>query len=120
MRQVFEREYERLFGYVPHNGTIEIRGARVVGCGRLQRIEPRTSETCTDEPRPVGTRRVFADQERGFVEMPVYDGPALQPGMRIVGPAIIEETTTTIVVNGDDVVRLNRFGEYIVDISRAR
>ena len=120
MRECFEHEYERLFGHVPRNGTIEIRGARVIGCGRLQRIEPRASEMIEHEPKPTGTRRVFADQERGFVDMPVYDGPALLPGTRIVGPAMIEEATTTIVVTGEDVVRLNRFGEYIVDISRAQ
>ena len=120
MRECFEHEYERLFGHVPRNGTIEIRGARVIGCGRLRRIEPRASEMIEHEPKPTGTRRVFADQERGFVDMPVYDGPALLPGTRIVGPAMIEEATTTIVVTGEDVVRLNRFGEYIVDISRAQ
>lgn len=120
MRTSFEREYERLFGYVPRNGTIEVRGARVIGCGRLQRIEPRASGMREHAPDAVTSRRVFADPERGFVDMPVYDGPALQPGARIVGPAIIEEATTTIVVNGDEVVRLNRFGEYIVDIPGAR
>ncbi len=120
MREAFEQEYERLFGYVPRNGTIEIRGARVIGCGRLQRIEPRASEETPHEPTPIGSRRVFADQARGFVDMPVYNGPVLPAGTRIVGPAIIEEATTTIVVTGDDVVRLNRFGEYIVDISGAQ
>lgn len=120
LRENFEREYERLFGHVPRSGTIEIRGARVIGCGRLQRIEPRASDATGHEPQPSGTRRVFADQDRGFVDMPVYDGPALLPGAYIVGPAIIEEATTTIVVTGDDVVRLNRFGEYIVDISGAQ
>lgn len=120
LRESFEQEYERLFGHVPRHGTIEIRGARVIGCGRLQRIEPRASDANRHEPQPSGARRVFADQDLGFVEMPVYDGPALLPGARIVGPAIIEEATTTIVVTGDDVVTLNRFGEYIVDISGAQ
>jgi N-methylhydantoinase A len=92
----------------------------VIGCGRLQRIEPRASEAKGHEPKPTGARRVFANEERGFVDLPVYDGPALLPGACIVGPAIIEEATTTIVVTGYDVVRLNRFGEYIVDISGAQ
>jgi N-methylhydantoinase A len=120
LRESFEREYERLFGHVPRSGTIEIRGVRVIGCGRLQRIEPRASEAKGHEPKPTGARRVFANEERGFVDLPVYDGPALLPGACIVGPAIIEEATTTIVVTGYDVVRLNRFGEYIVDISGAQ
>lgn len=34
----------------------------------------------------------------GRVGAPVYDGPSLQPGQRIEGPAVIEEPTTTIVV----------------------
>jgi N-methylhydantoinase A len=117
LRESFEREYERLFGHVPRQGTIEIRGARVIGCGQLQRIRPLESELLDHAPEPIGTRRVFAEPERGFVDMPIYDGPALLPGARVAGPAIIEEATTTIALTGDDIATLNRFGEYIIEIA---
>jgi N-methylhydantoinase A len=119
LREHFECEYERLYGHVPRQGTIEVRGARVIGCGRLQRIRPLESRLMDYAPTPGGRRRAFADPERGFVEMPVFDGPALLPGARIVGPAIIEEATTTIAVMAGDVATLNRFGEYIIDIPEA-
>lgn len=117
LRQAFEQEYERLFGHVPAHGTIEIRGARVIACGQLQRIRPLESDSRAYLPEPKGTRRVFADAELGFVDMPVYDGPSLLAGARIEGPAIIEEATTTIAVTGKDIATLNRFGEYIIEIS---
>lgn len=120
MREGFEREYERLFGHVPRQGTIEIRGARVIGCGQLQRIRPLETEAAAYEPQPSSHRRVYADEAHGFVQMPVFDGPALKPGARIAGPAIIEEATTTIALTGDDLATLNRFGEYIIEISEAQ
>ena len=34
----------------------------------------------------------------GFVETPVYDRYALQPGVALTGPAIFEERESTVVV----------------------
>jgi N-methylhydantoinase A len=116
MRERFEEEYQRLFGHVPRQGTIEIRGARVIGCGQLQRIRPLETRPDPYQPEPSSHRRVYANEALGFVRMPVYDGCALRAGARIVGPAIVEEATTTIALTGHDVATLNRFGEYIIDL----
>ena len=48
------------------------------------------------DARPSGSRR--ANLGAGFEDTPVHHGPALEPGHAVVGPAIIDETFTTIVV----------------------
>ena len=47
---------------------------------------------------------------------PVYDGPRMRVGHRIVGPAIIEEPFTTIVVHPRQRATLDRFGNYHVRV----
>jgi N-methylhydantoinase A len=53
-----------------------------------------------------GRRVCFADGERpAFHDTPVYDGARLASGNRVAGPAIIEETDTTVVLQpGDQLV----------------
>ena len=45
-----------------------------------------------------GTRRAYFPEAGGYVETTVYDRYALEPGSRIVGPAVVEEKESTAVV----------------------
>ena len=49
-----------------------------------------------NEPSAAGTRRVNLGQ--GYQDTPIYRGSDLSPGSRVQGPAVIQETFTTIVV----------------------
>ena len=44
----------------------------------------------------------------------MYDGDALRPGMKLTGPAIIERTTTTVVIRPGDVLRVNEVGAFSI------
>jgi N-methylhydantoinase A len=46
----------------------------------------------------VGTRLVFLGGESGQQEIPVYEETRFLPGMRVRGPAIVDEHDTTVVV----------------------
>jgi N-methylhydantoinase A/oxoprolinase/acetone carboxylase beta subunit len=45
-----------------------------------------------------GRRECYWEVEGGFKETPIFDWDALKPGNRLKGPAIIEASTTTVVV----------------------
>jgi N-methylhydantoinase A len=51
-----------------------------------------------------------------WLDTPIYDGAMLRPGHRLVGPAIIEEVDTTIVVQPGDSVLLNSYQVYDITI----
>jgi N-methylhydantoinase A len=46
---------------------------------------------------PKSTRKAYFPEARGYVDTPVYDRYALQPGASFQGPAIIEERESTTV-----------------------
>jgi N-methylhydantoinase A len=64
-------------------------------------------------PTPSGSRLCFFN-ETGRQAIPIYRGATLKPGARIVGPAIIEEPTTTIVVYPGLWSELSAAGNYIL------
>jgi len=54
--------------------------------------------------------------ETGFQEVARYDGAALPAGMRIEGPAIIREPTTTVVVYPGSAATITRLGNYLLEV----
>jgi N-methylhydantoinase A len=63
--------------------------------------------------KPAKTRR--ANLGTGFKETNIYRGADLKPGSEVTGPAIIEETFTTIVVYPGWIARVDDAGDYECD-----
>jgi N-methylhydantoinase A len=61
---------------------------------------------------------VFLGKTDGFVEVPVYDGKSLGAGARLVGPVLIEEPTTTILLLASQAATVNSQGDYLVELDR--
>ncbi len=53
----------------------------------------------------------------GWLDTPIYDGSKLQAGNRIKGPAIIEEVTTTIIVCPNDLAKVDRLGNVVIEVN---
>ena len=118
LRAAFEREYERRFGHVQPDSTVEITKLRVVGIGMLPRLEPLQAEPCDTAPEPASVRDVYAfgprGEPRGFVPTPVYRGADLQPGHRLEGPLLVEERTTTVVAGPGDRLEVLPSGDLLI------
>ena len=66
-------------------------------------------------PTSVRTARAYFPAV-GTVDIPLYRGEALTPGMRIPGPALILEPITTIVLYPGSAATVTRFNNYMVDV----
>jgi N-methylhydantoinase A len=117
VRAAFEQVYQRLFGYVQDNGAIEIVNLRLAAIGKLDALEIAQVPPAASEPVPHSYRSVWIDRETGFVDTPVYDGTVLTPSQRLIGPAVVEEATTTIFVGPGDKLRITDAGNYHVEIA---
>ena len=118
LRASFEREYDRLFGHVQPDSTVELTKLRVVGIGTLPTLEPVRAEPGGPAPVPASTREVYAFGPRGeplgFAPTPVYRGADLLPGHRLEGPLLVEEQTTTVVVGPQDRLEVLASGDLFV------
>ncbi len=100
LRARFDRAHARAFGYARPEHPVEATVARVEVLGRHRSVS-RTRADATEgagAPRPRRRTRVFC--EGAFREgVPVYEREALGPGARLVGPALVLEATSTLVVD---------------------
>lgn len=106
----FHEEYERQYTY-RLDAPVEVIGIHVVAFAAVGKLEP-AEISVTGVPLDAarkGTREVDYDLE-GVQQAAIYDSEKLEPGMRISGPAIIEDPGTTIVLFPADEVVIDRLG----------
>lgn len=101
--QAFEREYARVYSesaiFLP--GGVEILGFVLWSQIRTQKVELARHRLGTADPSAAhkSDRPAFWGTQHGWLQTPVYDLASLRPGNEIAGPAIVEATDTTIVVD---------------------
>ncbi len=118
IRRDFEREHERLFGHIQPGGSIEITKLRVQAFGHIPRLDKVEASRATTDPEPIERRRVWIDAVTGWIDTPVYDGATLNAGNVILGPAVINEMTTTLLVGSNDRMSVDASGNYSIEIAR--
>lgn len=93
----FENAHQEEYGHYRIGESPEITGVRLVTTAFTSK--PKFGggfSTAPNQPKPTKYRR--ANLGNGFSNTPIFSGPELMPGYQIIGPAIIDETFTTIVV----------------------
>ena len=97
----FESAYRALYSRTPLGVPIEALNFRVVVSGPVPEISVSGPKSGARAARvalaPKSTREAYFPEARGYVDTPVYDRYALQPGAAFQGPAIIEERESTTV-----------------------
>lgn len=108
--QSFTEEYQRQYRYtLPH--LVQIVNLHVVALGDVKRPSiPRLAITGRRISECIKQRRTVDFDEDGRLNTTVYDRSLLEPEMRFIGPAIIEECDTSIVVPPSNAVEIDSFG----------
>jgi len=117
IRTTFEDEYRRLYGHAQDEGTIMISSQRLTARGSTGEVEMAPGESSDGLPEPIDRRSVWFPGS-GWVETVIYDGAHLRPGDSFPGPALIEETTTTVVARPGDVLRVDDSGDFLVEVAQ--
>ena len=114
LAEAFHQTHERVYAVRDEGSPVEFVNWKGRIAIRLFAPPPPPDVTATAyRPTPDIERPCFF-VETGRAATPVYRGSMLQPGAQIVGPAIIEEPTTTIVVYPSLSAALSAAGNYIL------
>jgi N-methylhydantoinase A len=110
----FHAAHLRTFGYnYAGEQKVELVNFCVSGFGSIERPKlPRLAPGNGAMPAPRSWRPVYFDDAPR--ETPIYDRAALAPGLRLMGPAVIEEFGSTTVVFPGQVVGVDPHGILIV------
>ena len=105
--QRFHKRHEDLYTYASPDQEVVFVNARVSAIGDVPRMEDAKAAVAAARLEPKGMREVFLD---GPVTIPVYAFAELSAEQRIVGPALIESDTTTILIGRSDTLTVNALG----------
>lgn len=112
----FHDAYEREYTYRLDAG-IEIIGIHLIAAsevGKLELVALPTSGATVEQA--VKGKRMVDYATDGVHEATIYNGELLEPGHVFVGPAVIEDPGTTIVVHPGNRVHIDDFGNTHIDI----
>lgn len=109
----FEDAYARRYGHANPDCTIEILGLRLGAEADVPRPDISRIQSRPPEGRPAqsGTRKVYFPQPHGWLVTPIWRRDLLPEGFAIDGPAIIEEFSTTTIVQPGDRAVVGTLGE---------
>ncbi len=116
IRAAFDRAYRATFGRLLDGVPVKVMNLRVAVIGRRPKLDlsvmaPKstaTVEECILGHRPVRAEGVTRD-------CPIYDRLKLPVGALIAGPAILEQSDTTIFVDPGLVGRVDAFGNIVME-----
>jgi N-methylhydantoinase A len=116
--RAFDATYVRVYGRLLPGGVSRILNLRTAVIGRRPRFDLATlAPTTTGEAVPRATRQVHMGGR--WHDVPIYDRLALPVGTRIIGPAVLEQPDTTILVEPGQSGTVDTYGNVIVTVEAA-
>ena len=115
----FHRLHERLYTHAAFDEPTEIVDLRVLGVGaipkpRLPEAENAPAGSETAPPPEHGCRELLFEGEAEFRRCAVFRREELGRGMRLPGPAVVEQDDTTTIVYPGQEAAVDRFGNLVI------
>ncbi|MDC0196710.1 hydantoinase/oxoprolinase family protein, partial [Gammaproteobacteria bacterium] len=115
IRTAFETAYEKDFGRLLHDIGMRVLNLRVTVIGRRPKFDLSIlgpSSDYTIEETKIDSREVWFDGK--WWETDVYNRVALPKGKIVPGPALLEQSDTTIFVDPDLEGKVDKIGNLII------
>ncbi|MDB4444208.1 hydantoinase/oxoprolinase family protein [bacterium] len=110
----FHKRHEAIYGRCDPKLPVTIETVKLHAIGKRHPIkvtrEIRSEGDISDSFKR--KRSAYFHGEGGFIEIPCYDGDRMRYGNTLMGPAIIEESKTTIVIPPQYRLTVDTYGNY--------
>ena len=119
VKDAFHKRHEELYTYSELQSPVELVNIESTLYGRIDRPTPAEIESDALLKDAVKSFRNLIFSNSGeSIKTPVYDGNFLSAGHQIYGPAVIEEDTTTLVIEPGWTLELHKSGTYIIKLKK--
>ena len=120
IKNAFHDRHKELYTYSEVKSPVELVNIESTIYGRIDRPTYLELESKNDLKHAIKSSRnlIFSETEN-LVNTTVYDGNKLTAGDLINGPAVIEEDTTTLVIEPGWILELHKSGTYIIKIKES-
>jgi len=119
VREAFHKRHKELYTYAEPSSTVEVVNIESTVYGLVDKPARMTiGKGASPQKALKGYREAVFGADGKRTRTPIYDGTPLGAGATIKGPAVIEEVTTTIVVEPGWTARLDASGSYLITRDR--
>jgi N-methylhydantoinase A len=108
----FHALHEQSYGHSAPGEPVEVVAARIVGIGAIGAEEPPTKPL--QSALTVRQRNVWFQEDGGYVMSRIYQRSQLTVGIRVSGPAIVEQLDSTTVIPRGYRAHVDDFGNLII------
>jgi len=117
LQKRFDALHQRAYEFTLTD-PLEIVNCHLVACAKLPKpnFKKLSKEKQGGRPKPKDSRVVFLDDAKARV--PIFERDSLSLGARLTGPAIIEEATSTTIVNRRDKLEIDSYGNMVIQIGK--
>lgn len=116
LQAAFEEIYRETFARTPPDVEPEIINIRVSMSADVPGVDVATDAAADAGDPLTGSRPAFFPEPGSFVETNVYDRNRMRSGYEFVGPAIVEESESTLILGPGAKVRVDDQLNLIVDL----
>ena len=115
VKDAFHARHEELYTYAERHSAVEVVNLESTIYGHIEKLRsPKLADGNGTDEALKGYREAIFDQSGTATSTPIYDGSKLGAGACVRGPAIIEEVTTTIVIEPGWTSVLHESGSYLL------
>ena len=116
IKKAFHKRHEELFTYSELQSPIELVNIESTLYGRIDKPLPAEIENDFLLKDALKSYRNLIYSSAGeLIKTPVYNGNKLSAGHQINGPAVVEEDTTTLVIEPGWLLELHKSGTYFIN-----
>jgi len=120
LKAAFHARHEELYTYSEPGSVVEVVNVESALTGAVDKPARMTIAPGQGSHAALaGTREMIFAADGTQQDTPVYEGAKLGAGDRILGPAVIQEVTTTIVIEPGWTAELDPTGVYVLTLAEA-
>jgi len=112
----FHQLHEQNYTFKLPEAQTEIVNLHLTGFGKVDKpvlqklsVTGKTVKEALKEVRPVYFK------EAGWVQTNIYEREQMEPGMKVMGPAIVEERSATTVIYANQSLEMDVYGNLVID-----
>jgi N-methylhydantoinase A len=117
--QTFHAAHAREYGYDVPERAVEIVNCRLKAVGRVEKAPLRPVDVKRRAQEAMsGKRDVYHGAQRGWLETPIYARAHLPAHDVVIGPALIEEMSSTTLIAPGRTATIDAIGNIVIEITR--
>lgn len=119
LADMFHQRHENLYSHSSPNAAVEFITLSVSAIGPVPKVPmfEITMGTGSADQAKKATRMVYFEEFNSYIGCPTFERALLRANNVLVGPAIVEQMDTTIVIPPKHTAKVDQYGNIIIDVA---